>query len=221
MKIKIIVISIIVIILFMLVYGFTSYNTQMKLDIADEVCEEIRISIYDKENKVSEEIKGYEKVDDLLIELEKTNEREFNLTEYFNDIINPEEFKAEVSKEKPDATEEDIEKIYNSVLNYNPNFVEEEIIYTKEDGNKYIKVKDLRKGAYGEYIIRYFNGEYIINPKYVPILYDNFIKEGNNLVRSIDKKGKILTFYLRNENFGCIEIKYNYIKEEILELKYY
>ena len=50
MKIKIIVISIIVIILFMLVYGFTSYNTQMKLDIADEVCEEIRISIYDKDN---------------------------------------------------------------------------------------------------------------------------------------------------------------------------
>ena len=41
----------------------------------------------------------------------------------------PEEFKKEVRKSKPEATDEDVERIYNTVLNYYPNYEEEETIY--------------------------------------------------------------------------------------------
>lgn len=219
---KKVIICIVIILSFIIVYGFTSCNTHLKIEKTNELCDNIIQSILSGKNTVN--ISGSEKIDNLINELEKNENAVINLTEYFNDIINPEEFKAEVKKEKIDATEEEIEKIYNSVLNYNPDFVEEETIYIDNKGNKCIKVKDLRRLSNNDGLIRYFNGEYIISKLDIPLLYSQIIEKHseNKVYYCIDNyeynKNICIYDYFIND-LGHIIIEYDISKNKLINIK--
>ena len=219
---KKVIICIVIILSFIIVYGFTSCNTHLKIEKTNELCDNIIQSILSGKNTVN--ISGSEKIDNLINELEKNENAVINLTEYFNDIINPEEFKAEVKKEKIDATEEEIEKIYNSVLNYNPNFVQEETIYIDNKGNKCIKVTDLRRLSNNDGLVRYFNGEYIISKLDIPLLYSQIIEKHseNKVYYCIDNyeynKNICIYDYFIND-LGHIIIEYDISKNKLINIK--
>lgn len=193
-----------------------------------EVLSQIKTSIETNTNCVSSNYIGYEKIDTLLEELRKTNDREFNLTKHFDFIINPEKFKEEVRKSKPEATEEEVEKIYNTVLNYNPNFVEEETIYINESGDKCIKIKDIRRLHNNDGIVKYFNGEYQIYEHEIPLVYNDILYSKNEHVKGVyidstsvylDTDGQEVENTLK---YTCytdamdISVVYNYKDKEII-----
>ena len=216
---KKVIICIIIILSFILVYGFTSCNTHLKIEKTNELCDNIIQSILTGNNTVS--ITGSDKIDNLINELENNENAVINLTEYFNYIINYEEFKLQVSKERPEATDEEIEKIYNSVLNYNPNFVEEETIYIDNNGNKCIKVKDLRRLSNNDGIIKYFNGEYIISELDIPLLYSQIKKKYSEnkiyyCINSYEYNKNICTYDYFINDLGHIIIDYDISKNKLV-----
>ena len=190
-----------------------------------EILDQIKTSIETNSNCVSANYKGYEKIDKVLNILRQTNEKSFNLTKYFDSIINPEEFKKEVRKSKPEATDEDVERIYNTVLNYYPNYEEEETIYINSNGDKCIKICDIRRLSNNDGIVKYFNGEYCIYEYDIPKVYNDVLNSMNKNdlysgVYSIgvyareDEETFNSTFHTK---IGYVEILFNYKNKEILK----
>ena len=190
-----------------------------------EILDQIKTSIETNSNCVSANYKGYEKIDEVLNILRQTNEKSFNLTKYFDFIINPEEFKKEVRKSKPEATDEDVERIYNTVLNYYPNYEEEETIYINPDGDKCIKVCDIRRLSNNDGIVKYFNGEYSIYEYDIPKVYNDVLNSmnKNDLYSGVyaigvypQEDGETFDSSFHTE-IGHIEILFNYKNKEILK----
>ena len=220
---KIILFFIIAIFLFICVYSYTSCVTHSRVDKSIELCNTIIESIQLGENKVDKSIEGYEKVDNVIEELKGRDELPVNLTEYFSEIINKEGFFEEVKRDKPDITEEELNKMYNQVFGNSISFVQEETIFIDTNGNKCIKLKDLRRLDNGDGVVKYFNGEYIIDKKYIPLSYSElqnsnsldfvlseYIKEDNSFVFN-NKKGDILTiiYNMKDIIIDSVNIEYN------------
>ena len=220
---KVILFLIILIFLFICVYSYTSCVTHLRLDKSIELCETIIKSIQLGENKVDKNIEGYEKVDKVIKELKDRDELPINLTEYFSEIINIDGFFEEINKDKSDITEEELEKIYNQVFGNNTSFVEEETIFIDNSGNKCIQLKDLRRLDNGDGVVKYFNGEYIIDNKYIPLSYSElqninsldfvlceYINEENSFVY-INKNGDILSiiYNMKDNIIDSVNIEYN------------
>ena len=212
---KVILFLIILIFLFICVYSYTSCVTHLRLDKSIELCDTIIKSIQLGENKVDKNIEGYEKVDKVIKELKDRDELPINLTEYFSEIINIDGFFEEINKDKSDITEEELEKIYNQVFGNNTSFVEEETIFIDNSGNKCIQLKDLRRLDNGDGVVKYFNGEYVIDKKYIPLSYID-IKIKKQIFNNFNYcfiDNVILKFY---NSFFVIEL--NYKTNEILSI---
>ena len=183
---RIIICFLIVVLSFGIVYAYFSCKVHNEIDNGFEICNQIMDSVNLGENKLEDNVKGREKVDNFILEMKELDEQYINLTEYFSFIIDIDSAKEEIKKMKPEITEEEeIDKLINSVYYISDSFVEEETIFLNENGEKCIKVKDLRRLDTGDGIVKYFNGEYIIPKKDIPLTYtdmkenDLFVSKSN------------------------------------------
>jgi hypothetical protein len=175
---RIIICFLIVVLSFGIVYAYFSCKVHNEIDNGFEICNQIIDSVNLGENKLEDNVKGREKVDNFILEMKELDEQYINLTEYFSFIIDIDSAKEEIKKIKPEITEEEeIDKLINSVYYISDSFVEEETIFLNENGEKCIKVKDLRRLNTGDGIVKYFNGEYIIAKKDIPLTYTEMLEK--------------------------------------------
>lgn len=175
---KIIICFLIIVLSFGVVYAYSSCKVHNEIDNGFEICNQIIDSVNLGENKLEDNVKGREKVDNFILEMKELDEQYINLTEYFSFIIDIDSAKEEIKKIKPEITEEEeIDKLINSVYYISASFVEEETIFLNENGEKCIKVKDLRRLNTGDGIVKYFNGEYIIAKKDIPLTYTEMLEK--------------------------------------------
>lgn len=175
---KIIICFLIIVLSFGVVYAYSSCKVHNEIDNGFEICNQIIDSVNLGENKLEDNVKGRKKVDNFILEMKELDEQYINLTEYFSFIIDIDSAKEEIKKIKPEITEEEeIDKLINSVYYISDSFVEEETIFLNENGEKCIKVKDLRRLNTGDGIVKYFNGEYIIAKKDIPLTYTEMLEK--------------------------------------------
>lgn len=208
---KIIICFLIIVLSFSAVYAYSSCKVHNEIDVGFRICHQIIDSVNLGENKLQEDIKGREKVDNLILEIKELDEQYINLTEYFSFIIDIESAKEEIKKMKPEITEsEEIDKLINSVYYISDSFVEEETIFLDENGDKCIKINDLRRLDTGDGIVKYFNGEYIIPKKDIPLTYiemlekELFVDKAKEIVEINGKviQNSLLRFIKKDED--CI-----------------
>lgn len=191
---KIIICFLIIVLSFGVVYAYSSCKVHNEIDNGFEICNQIIDSLNNGNNILDTDIKGKNKVDSFLLEMKELDEQYINLTEYFSFIIDIESAKEEIKKIKPEITEqEEIDKLINSVYYISNSFTEEETIFVNENGEKCIRVKDLRRLDTGDGIVKYFNGEYIIPKKDIPLTYTEML-EKELLVdkESVEISGKVI-----------------------------
>ena len=175
---KIIICFLIIVLSFGVVYAYSSCKVHNEIDNGFEICNQIIDSLNNGNNILDNDIKGKNKVDSFLLEMKELDEQYINLTEYFSFIIDIESAKEEIKKIKPEITEqEEIDKLINSVYYISNSFTEEETIFVNENGEKCIRVNDLRRLDTGDGIVKYFNGEYIIPKKDIPLTYTEMLEK--------------------------------------------
>lgn len=212
---KIILFLIFSIFLFAFSYSYTSCITHNRVDKSLEVCNNIIESIQIGENIVDKEIIGYEKVDELLNILKDRKELPINLSEYFSNIINTNNFSDRIKEDRPNITEEELNDIYKKVFGNSDSFIEEETIFVDKNGNKCIKLKDLRRLDNGDGVIKYFNGEYIIDKKYIPLFYNELQRDNKFNFTFFDYIKDKNLFVFVNDNNDFLYIIYN-MRENII-----
>lgn len=204
---KIIICFLIIVLSFGVVYAYSSCKVHNEIDKGFYICNQIIDSLNKGNNILDADIKGKDKIDSFLLEMKGLDEQYINLTEYFSFIIDIESAKEEIKKVKPEITEqEEIDKLINSVYYISDSFVEEDTIFLNENGNKCIKVKDLRRLDTGDGIVKYFNGEYIIPKKDIPLTYTEMLEQGlftdkeKQIIEDTNIRNKLLVFQGKDNN---------------------
>lgn len=142
-------------------------------------------------------------INNCLDKLKQRDDVSINLSEYFRDIVNEDLYEEALHKEKSELSDEEIKKLKDGVLIIDNSFVEEETIYINNNGEKCIKVKDLRYLDTGDAVVKYIDGEYVINKQDIPITYKYMKDNGyfDNKLYDIQKVG------YNSYVFNCSNVK--------------
>ena len=168
MKKIMVVASIIVIIAVVCIIFTTTSNISSKeaIEKGTNFCDNLILCLKNGEHAKSDlkNISMFNKNIDTLID---SDNRLINLTEYFKDIIVIEEVEEEyVISSESGLSEEEISELlakYGNGQNNKRTVEEDKNIFKNEYDEKCIKVNDLNQLTNGDYTIKYYDGEYVIN----------------------------------------------------------
>ena len=145
-----------------------------------------------------------------------------NLSSYFSFLVEENEDTGVENPEDSGLTEEELEDLRNRLEESSENFSEETTIFLNNNGNKCIKVNDLRRLSNLDAVVNYIDGEYIIVNEDIPITL-SFLKENAffdfNLLEVVEKDKNILSFKYENtsNNYPSIFIFDIYFKGNSVE----
>lgn len=176
MKKIMVVASIIVIIVVVCIIFTTTSNISSKeaIEKGTNFCDNLILCLKNGEHTNSDlkNISMFNKNIDTLID---SDNRLINLTEYFKDIIVIEEVEEEyVISSESGLSEEEISELlakYGNGQNNKRTVEEDKNIFKNEYDEKCIKVNDLNQLTNGDYTIKYYDGEYVINKEDVVPTY--------------------------------------------------
>lgn len=176
MKKIMVVASIIVIIAVVCIIFTTTSNISSKeaIEKGTNFCDNLILCLKNGEHTNSDlkNISMFNKNIDTLID---SDNRLINLTEYFKDIIVIEEVEEEyVISSESGLSEEEISELlakYGNGQNNKRTVEEDKNIFKNEYDEKCIKVNDLNQLTNGDYTIKYYDGEYVINKEDVVPTY--------------------------------------------------
>lgn len=222
---KHIFIPILVIVFFFIavfVFFLNDNNTSTKINVGKSFCDTVISDMSNGVVTMEEDIVNKPLIDEYVEYLVNSDNNIINLSSYFSFLVEENEDTGVENPEDSGLTEEELEDLRNRLEESSENFSEETTIFLNNNGNKCIKVNDLRRLSNLDAVVNYIDGEYIIVNEDIPITL-SFLKENAffdfNLLEVVEKDKNILSFKYENtsNNYPSIFIFDIYFKGNSVE----
>lgn len=198
---KVICFLVFVITAFLIVFCFMNNGLKSteKLELGKAFCESIISDLEQGEVTIEEKYTNRGQISRYVEYLKESDSAIINLSSYFD--INMNESLEAGNPEDSGLTEEELEDLRNRLNSYKSDFKEDSSIFVDEDGNKCIKVNDLRRLDNLDGVVNYVNGEYVIPVKDIPITFTNLKKNdffNFKLTDVVEVNKNVLSFKYEN-----------------------